>query len=432
MLVQVIMKKFTKALSDAFFSLTKKPSEQAWKPKNMGGFMIYPRYFLLVALAVLLLAACSPNKPVIEEKPVEPTTMELARKAAGQGNDLYEEKQYTMAIEAFQKAIDKFNQAQTEGSATETDSIAINVEAMNLNIAKAYSDLALESATDSMFDEAAGFYKKSLEVYQTMIRQRTTEKELQDYIYALYSNISYTLTQATKYEDAISYLDLMLSIQPNNEETLNLKFSILRDNIKDEERAFSVLKDYAEAAQDANAFMMLAEKYVDKKNDAQAVIYYEKALALKDDENVILRVAQFYRNGKQWDKSTALYDRYIAKKPDQASLATAYKLVGDNYRQAKNTTKMVEYFDKYLAIERDAQIALLLASHFNSQKNYQRVISYASTVLSVDSRNSDALMLRGVAYYQLKRNAEAKSDLEKLQNDPKYGAQATQIIKAIK
>jgi regulator of sirC expression with transglutaminase-like and TPR domain len=40
-------------------------------------------------------------------------------------------------------------------------------------------------------------------------------------------------------------------------------------------------------------------------------------------------------------------------------------------------------------------------------------------------------MLRGVAYYQMKNYTAAKADLEKVQNDPRYGAQAQKILKNI-
>ena len=58
-----------------------------------------------------------------------------------------------------------------------------------------------------------------------------------------------------------------------------------------------------------------------------------------------------------------------------------------------------------------------------------RVISNANITLSIDPKNVDALMLRGVAYFQTKNYTAAKADLERLKNDPKYGAQATNLLK---
>jgi len=146
----------------------------------------------------------------------------------------------------------------------------------------------------------------------------------------------------------------------------------------------------------------------------------------------MLKIADFYRSIGEWNKSTDMFMKFIATNPAQDMLATAYKLVGDNYRQAKNTAKMVEYFEKYIGIERDPQIALLLASHYNGIKNYNKVVTYSTIVLGSDSKNTDAIMLRGLAYYNLKRSAEAKADLEKIQNDSKYGDNAKKLLKALK
>ena len=105
-------------------------------------------------------------------------------------------------------------------------------------------------------------------------------------------------------------------------------------------------------------------------------------------------------------------------------------MIGKNYDELKNSKKMIEYYEKSLAIDRDPQLALVLAGYYNSQKNYAKVISYATMTLTSDTRNVDALMLRGLAYYNSKPKnyAAAKADLTRIQNDPKYGAQVKKIL----
>jgi tetratricopeptide (TPR) repeat protein len=354
----------------------------------------------------------------------------LAHEAALDGSASYKEKDYTMAIENFTKAIDLYK--SQEAVATEADSVAYNIEVLTLNTAKVYSDIAFNSFKDQMYTEALQNFEKSLAIYKSIKPTTITQKDLTDMILDLYSNLALTSQQAKDYEKTISYYNKILEVTPNNEEVLNLKFSVLRDNIKDEARAMKVLKDYAEVSNDPNAYIMIADKYRDANNNTEAENYYLKALAQKNEASVMLKIADFYRSIGEWNKSTDMFMKFIATNPAQDMLATAYKLVGDNYRQAKNTAKMVEYFEKYIGIERDPQIALLLASHYNGIKNYNKVVTYSTIVLGSDSKNTDAIMLRGLAYYNLKRSAEAKADLEKIQNDSKYGDNAKKLLKALK
>ncbi len=389
------------------------------------------RYFILVASSALLLFACSANKPAPMPVMVEAVKpLVLAHEAALDGSASYKEKDYNMAIENYTKAIDLYK--SQEAVATEADSVAYNIEVLTLNTAKIYSDIAFNSSKDQMFTEALQNFEKSLAIYKSITPTTLSQQELTDLILDLYSNLAFTSLQAQEYEKAISYYNNILEVTPNNEKVLNLKFNVLRDNIKDEARAMKVLKDYAEVSNDPNAYIMIADKYSEAKNNVEAETYYLKALEQKNEASVMLKIADFYRSINDWNKSTAMFVNFIATNPSQDMLATAYKLVGDNYRQAKNTSKMVEYFEKYIGIERDSQIALLLASHYNGVKNYSKVVTYSTIVLGSDSKNSDAIMLRGLAYYNLKRNADAKADFEKIQNDSKYGENAKKFLKALK
>jgi len=53
-------------------------------------------------------------------------------------------------------------------------------------------------------------------------------------------------------------------------------------------------------------------------------------------------------------------------------------------------------------------------------------------VLREDSNNSTALLLRGDSYFRLKRNSDAKADLQRIVNDRTHGNTAQQILKQIK
>ncbi len=383
----------------------------------------------VVLVLLVLLSACGSNKKV--QAPVEPVRnpLILAHSAAARGTEAFNDEFYNDAISAFTEAISLFNEAAL--TATPADSVAENIEKMNLNIAKSYIELANESMELSSFDEALDYYSKALNVYKSITPKLITQEELQQNIIGIYNNMAITAKQAGKYEQALTYYDQILKLTPNDADVLYAKFYVLRDNIKDENRAYAVLIDYAELTQDAKAFINVADSYAEKGNLIEAGKYYQKALAIEPSVDLYRRLANYYSGLKDYNNANLYLQKVADSNPESSELAQIYALMAKNYEGMNDKKKMVEYYEKSLSIERNPQLALLLASYYNSQKNYAKVISNANITLSIDPKNADALMLRGVSYYQMKNYSAAKADLERLQNDPKYGTQAKNLLKNI-
>jgi tetratricopeptide (TPR) repeat protein len=383
----------------------------------------------VVLVLLVLLSACGSNKEV--QAPVEPVRnpLILAHSAAARGTEAFNDEFYNDAISAFTEAISLFNEAAL--TATPADSVAENIEKMNLNIAKSYIELANESMELSSFDEALDYYSKALNVYNSITPKLITQEELQQNIIGIYNNMAITAKQAGKFEQALTYYDQILKLTPNDADVLYAKFYVLRDNIKDENRAYAVLIDYAELTQDAKAFINVADSYAEKGNLIEAGKYYQKALAIEPSVDLYRRLANYYSSLKDYNNANLYLQKVADSNPESSELAQIYALMAKNYEGMNDKKKMVEYYEKSLSIERNPQLALLLASYYNSQKNYAKVISNANITLSIDPKNADALMLRGVAYYQMKNYSAAKADLERLQNDPKYGTQAKNLLKNI-
>ena len=383
----------------------------------------------VVLVLLVLLSACGSNKKV--QAPVEPVRnpLILAHSAAARGTEAFNDEFYNDAISAFTEAISLFNEAAL--TATPADSVAENIEKMNLNIAKSYIELANESMELSSFDEALDYYSKALNVYKSITPKLITQEELQQNIIGIYNNMAITAKQAGKYEQALTYYDQILKLTPNDADVLYAKFYVLRDNIKDENRAYAVLIDYAELTQDAKAFINVADSYAEKGNLIEAGKYYQKALAIEPSVDLYRRLANYYSGLKDYNNANLYLQKVADSNPEPSELAQIYALMAKNYEGMNDKKKMVEYYEKSLSIERNPQLALLLASYYNSQKNYAKVITNANITLSIDPKNADALMLRGVSYYQMKNYSAAKADLERLQNDPKYGTQAKNLLKNI-
>ncbi len=386
---------------------------------------------LVVMLTLMVLSACGNNKQ-IEEIPAEPvfSPLQLARTAIAEGNDAFSANEYIEAIRSFKTAIMHFTEALP--TASEEDSVAYNIEVLTINVAKAYSDMAVAAYGKQDYVVAEQGFTNSIETYKSFIPTTISNEEHNALLIDLYRFLAYTKQQKLEFEAAVKNLDMLLALAPGDEAALNLKFSILNDDIKDQNRAFNVLKEYAEVSQDANAYITLANRYRDTNNNSEAEKYYLKALELRPEASIMLIVADYYRAISEWNKATAMFERVLKTNPDQEMTIAIHRRIGENYSQAGNTAKMIEAFEKYLALERDAQIALLLASQFNTAKNYNKVVQYATMVIGLDARNSDAIMLRGMAYYNLKRMNEAKADFTRVENDPKHGANAKRFLAVIK
>lgn len=393
--------------------------------------MLKLRLFTLVTLVVLIaLSACSSNKKIEVEPVPARDPLALARVAAAEGADLYDNGNLEAAISSFNSAIKLFQEAAPVAS--ESDSVAYNIESMQLNVAKSHIGMAAESIDMSMNNEAIMHYEAALNIYKNHKPVRIPQDELDQYVLATYNNLAITARDAGEYEKTLAYYDKILALQPNDEDILNAKFFVLKDYVKDDVRAFKVLEDYAAVAQDASAYIKLAEGYAEAGNFAKAEAAYLQAEALRPDADMFTRIGNFYRANSLWEKANIYLKKLADTKPESSTMAVVYAQMGQNYSQLGNTAKMVENLEKSVDLVPNSRLALTLAGHYNSVKNWNKVVTYSTKVLQEEANNSAARMLRGVAYYQLKNMNSAKADLERLVNDATYGAQAQSILKAIK
>ncbi|MCB5247175.1 MAG: hypothetical protein LHW57_04015 [Candidatus Cloacimonetes bacterium] len=383
--------------------------------------------FLLTLL--LVMSACSTNKQVEEPVAPPPTPIELAEAAADTAAMAFEEEDYFRAMNYFNQSKDLYLQAQP--TSAPTDSVDVNIEKIQINIAVTYMRMANESAQSFIYDEAINEYESAANIYKSLVPLTLSATERDEYVAILYRNMALTAQNGGQFERALGYYDSVLQYEPGNADILMAKYSILKNEIKDQVRAFQVLKDYAEASQDHNAYLVLANAYKDEGDTNTAAVYYDKAMELEQNEAVYSTVADFYRGVKNYGKSNEILEQMVALTEDNASIALAYRVMADNYDKLNNTSKKIEYYGKSLDLEPNADVALILANHWNKQKSWDRVITYATQTLNIDSSKAAAYLLRGNAYYMKKSYNAAKSDLQRIVNDPTYGNSASEILKRI-
>jgi tetratricopeptide (TPR) repeat protein len=380
----------------------------------------------------MIFLSCSINakKKVVPVVEPEKTKLELAVETANEAELIYEDGDFTAAIEKFVQAIDYYNQALP--SSVPTDSLPQQIFKLRMNVAKIHNDYAFSLSGQKEFDSAITEYEASLTAYQNL-KNEAAPKDSVDYkIKNLYTNLAICSKEAGEYQKAIDYYDLYLNINPEDNDVLLQKFYIYKDNLKDENQAFEVLKAYAINKNDFNASHKLGDLYREKNDADNAILWYDKARSIKNDANVLQKLAALYRTKQQWENATLSLEQFILLKPDNDGLKTAYKLIGDNYKNLKNRAKSVEYFEKYLELEYNEDIALYVCLYYYDIKNNAKSMNMANLILSKNPNNTNAILFRAIARYNLKDMKGAKADFERIQNDPKQGKTAQQYLKIIK
>lgn len=387
--------------------------------------------FVILIITIMLTFACAINaKPKKVEKVVEKTSLELAVEKANEAELDYENADYTSSIEKFNEAIEYYKEALP--AATESDSIPQQITKLKLNIAKIHGDYAINLSNQNEYDDAITEFESSLNEYKSVKSDAMPKDSINYKIDILHSNLAITCTKAGEYLDAIKYYDLYLETNPDSANVLLQKFYIYRDNLKDENQAFDVLKEYATTKNDFNATQMLGDLYRKNNDTDNAIVWYEKALAIKNDANILKNLSALYRTKLQWENSTRVLEQYVLMNPDIEGLKTSYKLIGDNYKNLKNKPKAVEYFEKYLELEYNEDITLYVCMYYYDLKNNSKSMALANTILAKNPDNVNAILFRAIAKYNLKDMKGAKADFERIQNDPKQGKTAQQYLKIIK
>lgn len=386
--------------------------------------------YLIIALCLaLLIGACAKEK-VEEPTVVAPKPLALAKAASEAGTNAYEEKSLQDAVDSFKKAIVFYGEARE--TALESDSIDVNIELMHIVLTKVYMDMAAESSALEMHDDAIQELQEALDTFSQIAPLTMQASEKDEIIKSLYLRMAFAQTAGGMYEEALQSYDKFLKMEPGNEEILNLKYVLLNDNIKDEARAFKVLKDYADASQDYKAYLILGNRYSEKNNYNEAVKYYEIAITLNSSAEVLNRVSDFYRSNNKWTDSNRILEKLLASGPDNATKASIYRLMGSNFDMLKNNSKKIEAWEKSVTFERNADISLAITKHYYDAKNYNKAITYATQVISQDPNNAAAYLFRGDSYFRLNKKTEAKADLNRIVNDRQYGATAQKLLKSIK
>jgi tetratricopeptide (TPR) repeat protein len=389
---------------------------------------------LLMIAFFLAMMACGANLAAKKKAPVEPvkTPLELALESAQSAEMSFEDTDFPAAIEKFNKAIDFYNEAIPTAAAE--DSVTQKIFNIRKNIANIHIIYAQDLSGQNEYDSALASYESAISLYKELLPLSSPADSIAALMPSLYKNTAITSRQSGEFTKALEYYDKYLELNPEDDDILLQKFAIYRDDLKNEEQAFEVLKAYAISKNDFNASHRLGDLYAGNNDVNNAILWYEKADSIKIDANVLKKLGNLYRSDKKqmWANSNDALERFITMNPNTDELKTAYKLIGGNYDKLKNKAKSIEYFEKYIELEYNENIALLICSYYFDRKDNKNTIKWATTILQNNPNNAAALLFRGISRYNLKDNKGAKADFERIKDDPKYGKNAQDYLKIIK
>lgn len=233
-----------------------------------------------------------------------------------------------------------------------------------------------------------------------------------------------------------------------------LALSIAKDEIKAENydeavkklsEVVALSKEYEDEGTAAEATSLIPQAYMQKgtkllksKDFAGAVSAYEQVLALDPDNGrAALYLGQAYQNSGNVDKAVESYIKASElgqKKTADKQLSKIYLKQANTANKAKNYSAALEAAIKSNSYLESPEAYYIEAfAYQNTGKVDEAIGAFEKYIeLKPGASNASAVKFTIAALYQgQKNNAKALEYYRQVENDPTYGAQAKQQIKAL-
>ena len=212
---------------------------------------------------------------------------------------------------------------------------------------------------------------------------------------------------------AIESLQAILAQKPDDQEALRILAQAQHEGGQ-KEAAIETLKKVAELApQDAAVYDFLLEWLVEAKRTAEAEQYLAKAPG-KIDPVTLLNLGIQYFNDKKYAEAVNKFDLVVAANPERTESLYFRGLA--QMEQKKNAEARAD-FEKLLSVDANAPKApearLKLAILDYEDKNYAAALTKLDQVAQETPQRGEVFYFRGYTKVALKKNAEAKADLQK-------------------
>lgn len=202
------------------------------------------------------------------------------------------------------------------------------------------------------------------------------------------------------YSEALSYLDKILLIEPNNKTVLDLKNG-LQQIIRGKNFSFIIPK--------SNAVKQSIE--MKKIGNKQGEL---TSLTSGNDYWAYYFLGQFYKQNKDYNQAISYLIKSVNAKP---SFNQCYLEIAVCYFELGNFQQAVTYLNQYLKVNQQDDFAYALrARAYANLDNNDSALSDILTAIALEN-SLDYRLLEGKILYNMKRYSQAKEKLEKLTDE---------------
>jgi len=234
-------------------------------------------------------------------------------------------------------------------------------------------------------------YDKALPLYKKL------QEEKPDSVQVLNRVVGINMLQK-KPENAMQLVDAFLAKFPENGAAIIVKAKIyLSEGHLD--LAENVLLPEVEKGKEAAPIVMLAELYRTKKDDAQAIQYYKKALELVPENiGIMMKLADFYLKNGDYPEAIASYEKILVLKADYLpamnNLAFLYTEEGENLDRALELANQVSR-----KLPDNPDVADTLGWIYVIKKAYSQAEPYLQTAMNAKGANPTIVFHMGMLRY---------------------------------
>lgn len=297
-------------------------------------------------------------------------------------------------------------------------SAGLSLNAQDMAQATELYNKGAEAVTMKNWSEALESFQKALEM-GTTIGADADEivNNCKNYIPEVSKQVAIGLIGDEKYDEALAKIDETVKIadEYGNEDVSAEVKALIPDVFKRKGAAAVAIKDYASAAvaysqayasdtTDAKTALTLGQLFGQTGKTEEAIKAFQHAAWNGEETTAKEQISNIYvKEANSALKANKLADAVKAadKANSYSENANAYLIAGQASQKLSKNTDAIGYFEKYVGMKPDA-------------------------------KNAPAINFTIAALYQgQKNNAKALEYYKKVQDDPKFGAQAKQMIASL-
>ena len=279
-------------------------------------------------------------------------------------------------------------------------------------------------------------YDEALEAYEKAVLCDEASEYLKH-------SLAVLLIRMDRKEQAVDFLENMISTNPDNTENMALLAKVYMSMGRDDE-AIALYQEILQIKEDHDALLMLGTIYAKNKeydkaqnmlnrlikleggsylayyslarlyrelqyND-KAIEAYQQALQLNWSERLAYELAEFYEEQKEFDKAEITYRRIIDE-GESGDLAKT-RLVNLYLTQGENDKALELLRELRASLPESHNIDITISRILISQEKYDEAIMVLQDVLHTNPELTILRYLLGMAYYRIGENQKAVEQLQ--------------------